>query len=92
MAISKKCLKNRNFKARNVKAGIVVHSLNHPILAPHIASPHVVVDDRKQELIMFYHGLEGSPTSDTQISRYAVSKDGISWRSNPVPVGQPQSL
>ena len=39
--------------------------------APHIASPHVVVDNVRRELVMFFHGLEGKPKSDTQISRYA---------------------
>lgn len=41
---------------------------------PHVASPELLVDDERQRLLMFYHGLE---YGTRQLSRIAESKDGI---------------
>jgi hypothetical protein len=45
---------------------------------PHIASPDVIVDDANRRLIMYYHGLE---SAGRQVTRVAVSADGLSFTS-----------
>jgi hypothetical protein len=45
---------------------------------PHIASPDVYVDNEKQEIRMYYHGLLDDAV---QASRVAVSSDGIHFQS-----------
>ncbi len=47
---------------------------------PHIASPDVIVDDEKRELRMYYHGMLAD---SNQMSRVAVSVDGINFRARP---------
>ncbi len=44
---------------------------------PHIASPDVHVRDDRQEIIMYFHGLEGFANQKTRV---AVSRDGIHFR------------
>lgn len=52
----------------------------------HIASPDVVIDDDKQEIRMYYHGLlEGK----LQLSRMAVSNDGSSFTAKEEVLGLP---
>ena len=43
---------------------------------PHIASPEVIIDERNQRLLMYYHGLAGK---STQYTRSAESHDGLSF-------------
>lgn len=45
---------------------------------PHIASPDVYIDEEKQEVRMYYHGLLEDAV---QASRVAVSSDGIHFKS-----------
>jgi len=47
---------------------------------PHIASPEVVVDERNQRLLMYYHGLAGKTA---QYTRIAESADGLSFTALP---------
>lgn len=43
---------------------------------PHLASPDIIVDDDKQEIRMYYHGVvDGS----LQMSKVALSKDGLNF-------------
>jgi len=50
----------------------------------HIASPDVHVDDEKHEIRMYYHGTE---PEKGQISRAAISKDGIHFTAFPEILG-----
>jgi len=45
---------------------------------PHIASPDVYIDEEKQEIRMYYHGLLDDAV---QATRVAVSSDGIHFKS-----------
>lgn len=47
---------------------------------PHIASPDVIVDEKNHQVRMYYHGM----LEDTvQMSRVAVSQDGIHFQARP---------
>ncbi len=51
-----------------------------PETTPHIASPDVVVVEETREIRMYYHGM----LDDTnQMSRVAVSRDGINFKARP---------
>ncbi len=50
----------------------------------HIASPDIHVDNQKQEIRMYYHGLL---PSKKQVSRVATSKDGINFQCRPEILG-----
>ena len=54
----------------------VSHDLALEFTLPHIASPDVHVDDENQQIVMYYHGLEGPAF---QHSRVATSKNGIDF-------------
>jgi len=47
-------------------------------LTPHIASPDVYVDEEQRTLRMYYHGLLAD---GTQLTRLALSQDGLSFRA-----------
>ncbi len=47
---------------------------------PHIASPEIVVDNEKREIRMYYHGMLAD---SNQMTRVAVSRDGIIFRARP---------
>lgn len=53
--------------------------------APHIASPDVHVDEATQTIVMYFHGLEGF---GRQVSRVAVSADGIVFTAQPEILGR----
>ena len=53
---------------------------------PHIASPDVHVDEARQEIIMYYHGLEKFGLQQTRV---ATSTDGILFSSRDKIVGWP---
>ncbi len=54
--------------------------------APHIASPDVHVDHRRRRIVMYFHGLEGF---SKQVSRVALSADGIRFDACPEILGRP---
>ena len=56
----------------------IAHSVLEELTTPHIASPDVHVQVDEQRIVMYYHGLEAA---GQQLSRVAVSADGISFRS-----------
>lgn len=53
---------------------------------PHIASPDVHVDDINRRIVMYFHGLE---SVGIQVSRAALSDDGISFTARPDVLGNP---
>jgi hypothetical protein len=69
--------------------GFDLASLPHdPILemtAPHIASPDVHVDPATKSIVMYFHGLAGF---GSQVSRVAVSTDGITFTARPEILGR----
>ena len=52
------------------------HDIVKEVTAPHIASPDVLVDEQSKRIVMFFHGLEDV---GVQVTRAAVSKDGINF-------------
>ena len=48
------------------------------MVIPHIASPDVHIDQKNNQIIMFYHGLE---KFGTQSTRVAISSDGINFKN-----------
>lgn len=63
----------------------ISHDLLKEITAPHIASPDVHVDSAGRQIIMYFHGLEGT---GRQVSRVAISTDGIDFQARPEVLGR----
>lgn len=61
------------------------HSIIKEFTATHIASPDVHVDDENRRILMYFHGLEGF---GRQVSRVAVSSDGIDFQARPEILGR----
>ncbi len=61
------------------------HSLEKELTAPHIASPDVHVDERSRQIVMYFHGLE---TFAQQLTRVAVSPDGLAFEVLEEPLGR----
>jgi hypothetical protein len=55
------------------------------ITTPHIASPDVHVDQSGRRIIMYYHGLDDV---GTQVTRAAISRDGIDFEAQPEVLGR----
>jgi hypothetical protein len=53
---------------------------------PHIASPDVHVDDADRRIRMYFHGLDAL---GWQVTRVAVSADGVDFRALPEVLGRP---
>ncbi len=71
-------------RARRARAAAGLESSRET--RPHIASPEVVVDDARREIRLYYHGLlEGR----VQLSRVAVSRDGVHFRAPSEPITAP---
>ena len=62
------------------------HSLLKEFSAPHIASPDVHVDHGNRRIVMYFHGLARFAV---QMSRIAVSGDGIEFRARPEIIARP---
>lgn len=60
-------------QARGVKFS---HDFVTELTTPHIASPDVQVDESRQQIVMYFHGLAGL---GRQFSRVATSRDGINF-------------
>ncbi|GIT43164.1 MAG: hypothetical protein Ct9H300mP11_11000 [Chloroflexota bacterium] len=56
------------------------HDLLTELTTPHIASPDVHVDLENRQIVMYFHGLEAL---GTQVTRRAVSNDGINFSVYP---------
>jgi len=63
----------------------ISHDIASEITTPHIASPDVHVDDANRRIIMYFHGLAGV---GQQVSRAAVSRDGIEFEALPEVLGR----
>ncbi|MXY56882.1 MAG: hypothetical protein F4Y41_10880 [Gammaproteobacteria bacterium] len=63
---------------REVSGRPILHSAFYEMSTPHIASPDVHVDTANRRFVMYYHGLEGP---GRQVSRAAVSGDGVAFES-----------
>ncbi len=61
------------------------HSLAMELTAPHIASPDVHVNNEKRQIVMYFHGLDGF---NSQVTRVALSKDGIRFKGLPEILGK----
>jgi len=73
-------------EAAFAKQGIqVAHDVVEEVTTPHIASPDVHVDHANQQIILYYHGLEGLAH---QVTRVATSTDGIDFTAQPQVLGQ----
>ena len=56
------------------------------IINPHIASPDVHVDPVRRRIVMYFHGLENF---GIQVSRVALSQNGIDFTARPEVIGRP---
>lgn len=65
--------------------GKLPHSLAKELTAPHIASPDVHIDEKKRRIVMYFHGLDGF---SSQLSRAALSQDGIHFKGLPEKLGR----
>jgi hypothetical protein len=61
------------------------HDLYSEITTPHIASPDVHVDPAGKRIVMYFHGLDGV---GTQVTRVAMSHDGIDFAAQPQILGR----
>ena len=55
----------------------------------HIASPDVHVRDDLREILMYVHGQDPGKGPSRQVTRLAISKDGISFEGQPEVLGRP---
>jgi hypothetical protein len=73
------------YEAHLKQRGIAIsHDALSEITTPHIASPDVHVDAARRRVLMYFHGLEGVAT---QLSRVAISPDGIGFKALPEVLG-----
>jgi hypothetical protein len=63
---------------------VISHDALSEITTPHIASPDVHVDPVNRRIVMYFHGLEDVAT---QVSRVAISRDGIGFAAQPEVLG-----
>lgn len=63
----------------------VSHDIIEEVTTPHIASPDVHVDEARQRIRMYFHGLEDVAR---QVTRVAESKDGIEFVAYPEILGK----
>ena len=74
------------YEARLKAAGVrLSHDALSEITTPHIASPDVHVDPVARRIVMYYHGLDDV---GTQVSRVALSPDGIAFAAQPEILGR----
>ncbi len=74
-----------HFEAQyRTRGAAISHDILSEITTPHIASPDVHVDDAKRRIVMYVHGLDGV---GRQVSRVALSADGIAFAARPEVIG-----
>ncbi len=66
--------------------GSFARTLASDAVTPHIASPDVHVDEAERRVVMYFHGLDGL---GIQVSRAAVSSNGIDFAARPEVLGPP---
>ena len=75
------------FEARLKQNGVAIsHDLLLELTTPHIASPDVHADTPGRRIVMYFHGLEAV---GTQVTRVAVSHNGIDFSAQPEILGRP---
>ena len=75
------------FEARLRERGTPIsHDALSEISTPHIASPDVHVDAGSRRIVMYFHGLEDVAS---QVSRVAISENGIDFEAQPEILGPP---
>ncbi|HVC51882.1 MAG TPA: hypothetical protein VND87_07660 [Stellaceae bacterium] len=73
------------FEARwRLRGAAMSHDLLSEITTPHIASPDVHIDAAGQRIVMYFHGLNDV---GTQVSRVAVSSNGVDFAAQPEVLG-----
>ena len=72
-------------EGRRASGSRTSHDLAVELTQPHIASPDVHVNEDSQQIIMYYHGLEGP---GFQHSRVATSNDGINFTAGSENIGR----
>ena len=72
-------------EGRRASGSRTSHDLAIELTQPHIASPDVHVNEDRQQIIMYYHGLEGP---GFQHSRVATSNDGINFTAGSENIGR----
>lgn len=73
------------FEAQNQARGVTIsHDMRSELTTPHIASPDVHVDEANRRIVMYFHGLE---RPGLQVSRAALSQDGIGFVAQPKVIG-----
>ncbi len=70
------------YAARKVK---IAHDIFYEATMPHIASPDVHVDDARQRIRMYFHGLHDVAT---QVTRVAESCNGVDFETYPSILGR----
>jgi hypothetical protein len=74
------------FEAQYRARGMTIsHDVRSEITTPHIASPDVHVDAERCRAVMYFHGLDGV---GHQVSRVAISRNGIDFAARPEVVGR----
>ncbi len=61
------------------------HDMLSELTTPHIASPDVQVDEQRQQIVMYFHGLEDV---GRQVTRVALSQDGVAFEALPEILGR----
>ncbi len=64
----------------------IPHSMLTEATTPHIASPDVLIDDDRRQFVMYFHGLEAL---GWQLTRAAVSSNGVDFVARPEILGRP---
>ena len=72
-------------RASDQGSATLPHSTAKEATAPHIASPDVHVDNQNKRILMYFHGLA---SFGTQLSRVALSPDGIHFQARPETLGR----
>ena len=75
-----------HFEALYKNRAAISHDVLSEITTPHIASPDVHVDEANRRILMYFHGLDGV---GHQVSRLALSEDGINFTALPEVIGRP---
>jgi hypothetical protein len=66
------------YRGAGMEPAKLPHDPVYEMTAPHIASPDVHVDEARQRIVMYFHGLSGF---GLQQSRVALSSDGIHFEA-----------
>lgn len=57
-----------------------------PPTTPHVASPEIFIDEKNKQIRLYYHGVK---KGNLQMSKVALSKDGLNFQPAPEIIGLP---